>query len=310
MRDLVFLSFCIPLTCKFMGLPKLDVTLLNEAGNVGEFELEHDIQYVVRPFPDLQAWEIDRSQQAKDEITGRWVQTVSDRSKKPIRVFRNSANNASRETDTIAGQKWDEALAFRDSVKQKNSLSIWFAIIAVVMLLIISIIALVNLKGGQGAEAAAVMLAPLVFKIKRKFKKQEHHEAVENKESIEDLKKRSTDLVDCLIYVESTHERLHREVTKNLLPPESLERDYADGNPIHLIGLDEKGFWAIEPEPSEDGESPQDLMIVLEKFDKLIAKAFPMGGNLLEKIKMGFLIAFCFSELIILFLIVMTLLGG
>ena len=121
-----------------------DVCILTETGDIDDVRLEADVNYATRP-DEIQAFVLDYNQQAKDEKTGRYVQTVSELSKRPLKVFRNVPVLPDQDTDTIADQKWDEAQAFRDHYHQKNSLLMWFAILAIMFALVISIMVLVRL---------------------------------------------------------------------------------------------------------------------------------------------------------------------
>ena len=127
-----------------MGRDKQPATIMTERDYAEDVNLESDIAYASLP-KEILAWQLDYNQQAQDEITGKWVQTVSFRTKKPLRVFRSRPEIENPSTDIIAGEKFDEAMALLDTVKQKNSMLMWFAIIALFILVIISIIVLTNL---------------------------------------------------------------------------------------------------------------------------------------------------------------------
>jgi hypothetical protein len=116
-----------------------------ETGDVEDMKAETDISNASVP-KELLTWEIDYAQQATDEHTKQLVQLVSFRSKKPIVVFDEVQEIPSQSTEVYASEKIDEALALLDSYKQKNSLLLWFAIIAVSLLLIISILVLLKLN--------------------------------------------------------------------------------------------------------------------------------------------------------------------
>lgn len=127
-----------------MGSPKLVMRIMQETGDVEDAKAEIDISNAALP-KDLLTWEIDYAQQATDEITGKLVQTVSYRSKKPIRVFEDVQQIEEQSTNIIASEKFDEALALLDSFKQKNSLLMWFAIIALFLLVVISLVVLLKI---------------------------------------------------------------------------------------------------------------------------------------------------------------------
>jgi hypothetical protein len=127
-----------------MGRQKLDTSIMTEMGDVVDLAMEADINYVTLP-KEIMAWEIDYNQQAEDEVSKKLIQTISFRHKKPIKVFRGIPSVQDKSTDTIAEEKFDEALAMYQNYQQKKSLLLWFAIIAVALLLIISIVVLISL---------------------------------------------------------------------------------------------------------------------------------------------------------------------
>ena len=139
--------------------------------------------------------------------------------------------------------------------------------------------------------------------IKTLLKKKEQDTTIKREDDIKALVEVDEGLVNCMIYVEATKSRIYRQVDHKLIPKEAVERNYK-GQPYYMLGLDEKGFWPIERENKVSAaDSPQSLMIVLEKFNLLIAKAFPMGSQMIEKVKITILIVFSFIELIVIFLI-------
>ena len=116
--------------------------------------------------------------------------------------------------------------------------------------------------------------------------------------------------IPCVVYVNSTRKRIYRDLDPSLIPLTSIARYYR-GLYRHWLGLDEKGLYVVEPDSEiDDVNSPQSLAIVLQKFDALIPKAFPIRPNLMEKMKSTILIVFCFVELIVLFLIISQFMGG
>lgn len=127
-----------------MAGDKQAISIITERDSVEDVKAESDISYASLPAETL-AWKLDFGQMAEDEISKKWVQTVSFRNKKPLKVFRSRPEIPEQSTDIIAGEKFDEAMAMLDSYRQKNSLLLWFAIIAVFLLLIISIVVLTNM---------------------------------------------------------------------------------------------------------------------------------------------------------------------
>ena len=124
---------------------KQPLSIFTERGDVADERADADIQYVSLP-QDFFAWMLSFYQMAFDEVSNQWVQTVSFRNKKPIRVFKEWPDIDDSPIDNTAEDKFDEALAIRDEERHKDSAQLWWAIIAVVILLAITILVLFKLK--------------------------------------------------------------------------------------------------------------------------------------------------------------------
>ena len=96
--------------------------------------------------PDtIEAWEIDPYQLSREEKTGKYLQVVSERNKKPLRVFKDQPIISSRAIETIAGQKFDEKMTIIQEQKRKQSMLLWVGIITAILAVTICIIVLVNM---------------------------------------------------------------------------------------------------------------------------------------------------------------------
>lgn len=124
------------------------------------------------------------------------------------------------------------------------------------------------------------------------------------------LRRSSTDYINCILFFEDTGMYGEREINRNLIPSDSVERKYK-GEPVHLLTLDTEGkLHAVEP-LNEIGinDSPQDLFMALQ-FESEVNEVYGMSESLLEKIKLGIFFALCFFLLIILFFISVIAMGG
>src|SRR4030043_1025989 len=137
-----------------------DVCILTETGDIVDMRLETDSEegYVASP-DTLEAWELDFNQQCVDEKSGRYCQVISDRNKKPLKIFKNRPTLSGSTTETIASRKEDEELAFLNTHKEKNKMLLWVGIIAALFAVVISIVVLVQL---QKSNKSTQLLFPLI----------------------------------------------------------------------------------------------------------------------------------------------------
>jgi len=290
-----------------------DVLLLTETSDMvdGRFNSEEGSRHVASP-DSLQAWELDFSQQFKDPKSGRFVQVISDRSKKPLKVFKLRSELSGQSTDVIASQKQDEELAFLNTYHEKNKMIVWVGIIAALFAVVISVVVLLIMQNRNdpqivllpsiGMALAAAPIAAIKGNGKREIKDDEalKHLAVAD----------TTELINCKVIVEKTGKGYDREIARPLIPGDSLERKY-HGRPFHLLGLDLEGnLWAIEPDNTiKKNDSPKDCFIALQ-CEKEVTAIYSIGEGWVEKVKIGLFIGLCIVELIILFLIITAASGG
>lgn len=124
-----------------------DVLIVTEAdGNVEPCRLETDVLYVASP-ETIEAWELDYNQQAKHEKTGRHLQVVSERSKKPLKIFPDRSTLQGQSTEAIASQKQDAELTFMQSKNKRSSMLLWVGIICAILAVTIGVIVLLKMKG-------------------------------------------------------------------------------------------------------------------------------------------------------------------
>lgn len=283
-----------------------DVLLLTETGDIDGFKLEAESAYIVSP-DTVEAWELDYNQQVIHEKSGRNIQVISERDKKPLRVYRFRPTLEGQSTDVIASRTQDEELAFMNTVRAKNRMLTWVGIIAALFAVVISIVVLAQLKNSH--EVARMLgLAIGVGGLLRRRVNPAH--IVEDKKAIEALQDTGAELVDTLIIAEKTGELLGRQVSRDLIPDDSIERNYK-GKPCYLLGLDKfDKLWAIEPvNKIEVGQSPKDCFIALQ-YEKEVNGVYNLPEGIGEKIKLGFFYALCIVELIVLFLIITAASGG
>jgi len=285
--------------------PKQEVMILTEQGEIVFAKLPADTLYVAS-HDDLKAWELDSNQQAITEKNNR-LQVVSERSKKPIRVFRNRPVLNGKSTDVIANQKEDEELTVMERKSQKSSVLLWVGIICAIIAVTIGIIVLSNMW----RERQLLTILPFtaftgILKIRRKGHNEQPKSTMD--EHIKRLKTKGTGLVKCFVFVEENRRSPECRLERSFIPDDSLERKYK-GKPAHVLGLDGSGFWAIEPDNAlGENDSPLDLYMALE-CEQEVAEVYGMEQSLIEKIKLGLLFALGFALVITLFLISTIVMG-
>ena len=125
-----------------------DVFILTETNSIAGDRFETEVGYAVSP-ETVEAWALDRNQQGIDEETGNIVQTLSERSYKPLVVFdldsEDSSKLAVKNVNTISSQQEDEEMALMERKKSKQSMLLWIGIVATIFALTISIMVLQGL---------------------------------------------------------------------------------------------------------------------------------------------------------------------
>ena len=111
-----------------------DAKLLTETNDVVDMKLDAEIGYAASP--DLEAWILNKSQQAINLETGRFVQLISERDCKPIDVFRNIESTIETNIKIIAHESQNRERTVVDEEGEiKDSRLLWLLIIASLVLL-------------------------------------------------------------------------------------------------------------------------------------------------------------------------------
>lgn len=296
-----------------------DVCILTETGDIVDQRLELDSEegYVASP-DTLEAWELDFNQQCINIKNGRFCQVISNRHKKPLKIFKNRQVLQGSTTDVLASRKEDEELAFMNTRREKNKMLLWAGIIAVLFAVVISIVVLVQLQKKPEPAVYSIPITFLALAVPALFKKmpvpvvfKRRKRGIETTEGLGELIDSDMEgFTKCLVIVEKTGEKTYPSIKNSLIPADSLERNY-HRKPSHLLGLDLKGIlWAIEPENEiRINESPKDCFIALQ-CEKEVNATYSLREVIFEKIKIGIFIALCIVELIVLFLIITVAAGG
>lgn len=120
-----------------------DVVILTEANSVDDVRIDADVVHAEAP-EVLKAWALNSLQQAKDEYTGRYVQVVSERSYKPIQIYRSKGSDVVGSTVAhVASETEDEEMTFLEERKGKDGRLLWIGIITGLLVLTFCIIVLV-----------------------------------------------------------------------------------------------------------------------------------------------------------------------
>lgn len=282
-----------------------DVLLLTEVGDIAGFTLETVPGYAAS-FDTIEAWEIDLNQQAKDERSGNLIQVISERSKKPLIIFKDRPTLQGPSTNALASRKQDEAIAYFNNQREKNKLVTWVGIIAALFAVVISLVVLLRLREAGLLSVGFVNVVAAIQGLKQK-----KVESVSTDSEVSSLHIKEVENKYCIIIVEKTGLLVRRMLSSELIPGDSLERKFK-GQASHILGLDtEDKLWAIEPPNKvELNDSPQDCYIPLTMYERLVSKIWRVGNDTIEKIKVGILVTLCIVELIILFLIITQVTGG
>ena len=92
------------------------------------------------------------------------------------------------------------------------------------------------------------------------------------------------------------------------IPQDSIQ-GYYKGTPFHLLCFNGNLYTPPFPTEIDPSDRPQALTGILKRVRPLVGKVFKGGSNLINKIKIGILIFFCFTEIVIIFFIVTGQMG-
>ena len=136
-----------------------DVSILTETDNVVDEKLWSEVGYVVSQ-DEPEAWALNNHQIAIDEETGRYFQTVCERSYKPLIVFGLDDGDGSdvigKNVDTLFEQKFMEALALSLQHKVKDKRTVWLGVTVLTLALIIGLLA-TSMSGGISCSPDLMM---------------------------------------------------------------------------------------------------------------------------------------------------------
>ncbi len=114
-----------------LGKRRQPVKVLTEEGGIADAVLGVGGRYASSP-KSLEAWGLNRLQQVKDKVTGKYVQFISEVSYNPLVLWPGGKEDKSVKANinTIASQAVDDELAFVDERSRKNSMTLYLGIIA------------------------------------------------------------------------------------------------------------------------------------------------------------------------------------
>ena len=116
-----------------------------ESGDYYREKRECDINFTEPEENNPLNWAIDFNQQARDSRKGVMLQFVTERSKNPVQVFKDRPVKASKSTDDIFFQHVEESMSEKGYEEHKNSMLLWFAIVAIIFAVVISLVILMNM---------------------------------------------------------------------------------------------------------------------------------------------------------------------
>lgn len=273
--------------------------VLTETNEIDWRKLPTDVLYAA-DVGALQAWELDTNQQARTEGKGEYVQLVSERSKKPLTVFKSRPKLQGRSTETIASQKQDEELTIVQTKSHKSSMLLWLGIITALLVLAFCIAVVAPV-----VKNTLLALAPALAI----WRKKEDTTI----RTIDDIKRETglkTGTVNAYIFVESTGEIIEREIDRAHIPNNSIQRKEGK-TPVYILGLDGNGkLFAIEPENTIlENDSPTDLIMALQ-YEQEVGEFYGLGDSTTEKIKFGIFVGLIILIVIVLFIYGFAVYGG
>lgn len=110
-----------------------DVCNLTETNSVDDGKLDAFVAHA-ESIKETAAWELNSFQQAIDEKTGRYIQFISDRSFRPLQIYRNPIS-ATGNISTIAGQTEDQEMVFLEEGRKRDGRMLWIGIILAMLTL-------------------------------------------------------------------------------------------------------------------------------------------------------------------------------
>ena len=142
------------LASSFGGKRKQQVKVLTEDSGIVDAELNVERRYATSP-KSMEAWGLNRIQQVKDKITGKYVQFISEISYNPLTLWPSSDKKEDKSVkhniNEIAGEAVDDELAYIDERKRKNSMLVILGIIASLLTLVVCALVYMQVsKGGGG----------------------------------------------------------------------------------------------------------------------------------------------------------------
>lgn len=117
----------------------------SESGDYYREKRECDINFTEPEEDNPLNWSIDFNQQARDVKKGVMLQFVTERSKNPVQMFKDRPVKASKSTDEIFFQHVEECMSEKGYEERKNSMLLWFAIVAIIFAVVISLVILMNM---------------------------------------------------------------------------------------------------------------------------------------------------------------------
>lgn len=130
------------------------------------------------------------------------------------------------------------------------------------------------------------------------------HSKVFNREELEKLSEQGDDeSVLCGIIFEKKGTYEEHLVKLSDIPEDSIQ-GYYKGTPFHLLCFNGHLYTPFFPTEVDPSDRPQALTGILKRVRPLVGKVFKGGSNLINKIKIGILIFFCFAEIAIIFFII------
>jgi len=276
--------------------------VITETNEVEIRELPTDILYAASP-DTAQAWELDTNQQARGE-DGSYVQVVSERSKKAIKIFPSGSLLAGRSTDAIASQKQDAELAFMNKRGQKSSMLLWLGIITAIFAVTISIVLLYSLK--SSSIVALPVAVAITFPLTRGKPKKD---IFNTKEDFKKLTEHKDEALKCFIFAEDNGTWSPEVLNSALIPQCATQRKYRK-KPLYLLTLKTDGsLFAIEPGNTiEKDDSPQDLFLALQ-YEREVDETYGMDESATEKIKLTVFVVLIIIEIIVIFFTIPILVG-
>jgi hypothetical protein len=115
---------------------------------------------------------------------------------------------------------------------------------------------------------------------------------------------------NAMIFDEKTKTRIFRFIEEKDIPIDSFPRDHKI-NRLYVLGLDLAGkYFAIAPPTKVKSQETPTAVFIAKHCAEEVNEFYGLSSSMMQKIKIGILVAAIIAVIIVIFLIVTTVTGG